>query len=218
MICNLGPPTVRKSTPAARRRARVDPFRRRVQGSARSGGPPCRRKNPATPDFEQALADLEAIVDKLEHGELPLEEALRQFERGIALRAFLPGRPQASRTESGDPPRAIDAGRARPVRARRARHLKQRPRVTTTPGPRASRSPRGVAAARRARARPAAAFRRLSSRSGCTLLSATRALAPGKRIRPALVYATAETLSVALAPCRWRGLRGRAHPRVFAGA
>ena len=42
-------------------------------------------KKPRTPDFEQALADLEAIVDKLEHGELPLEEALAQFERGIAL-------------------------------------------------------------------------------------------------------------------------------------
>jgi len=38
-----------------------------------------------TVDFEQELADLEAIVDQLEHGELPLEEALRQFERGVAL-------------------------------------------------------------------------------------------------------------------------------------
>jgi exodeoxyribonuclease VII small subunit len=36
-------------------------------------------------DFEQALAELESVVDKLEHGELPLEEALRQFEQGIAL-------------------------------------------------------------------------------------------------------------------------------------
>jgi len=42
--------------------------------------------NPSRPvDFEKALAELEAIVDKLEHGELPLEEALRQFEQGIAL-------------------------------------------------------------------------------------------------------------------------------------
>ena len=40
---------------------------------------------PDTVDFEQALADLETVVDKLEHGELPLEEALRQFERGVAL-------------------------------------------------------------------------------------------------------------------------------------
>ena len=42
--------------------------------------------NPTQPvDFEKALADLEAVVDKLEHGELPLEEALRQFEHGISL-------------------------------------------------------------------------------------------------------------------------------------
>jgi exodeoxyribonuclease VII small subunit len=42
-------------------------------------------KETRTPDFEQALADLEAVVERLEHGELPLEEALAQFERGIAL-------------------------------------------------------------------------------------------------------------------------------------
>jgi exodeoxyribonuclease VII small subunit len=41
--------------------------------------------NPAVVDFEKALADLEATVDKLEHGELSLEDALRQFEHGIAL-------------------------------------------------------------------------------------------------------------------------------------
>jgi exodeoxyribonuclease VII small subunit len=36
-------------------------------------------------DFEQSLAELEAVVERLEHGELPLEDALRQFERGIEL-------------------------------------------------------------------------------------------------------------------------------------
>jgi exodeoxyribonuclease VII small subunit len=36
-------------------------------------------------DFEQSLAELEAVVERLEHGELPLEEALKQFERGIEL-------------------------------------------------------------------------------------------------------------------------------------
>jgi exodeoxyribonuclease VII small subunit len=36
-------------------------------------------------DFEQALAELEAVVERLEHGELPLEDALKQFERGIEL-------------------------------------------------------------------------------------------------------------------------------------
>ena len=37
------------------------------------------------PDFEQALGELETVVDRLEHGDLPLEEALKQFERGIEL-------------------------------------------------------------------------------------------------------------------------------------
>ena len=36
-------------------------------------------------DFEQALSELESVVERLEHGDLPLEEALRQFERGIEL-------------------------------------------------------------------------------------------------------------------------------------
>jgi exodeoxyribonuclease VII small subunit len=35
--------------------------------------------------FEDALGDLEAIVARLESGELPLEEALGAFEQGIAL-------------------------------------------------------------------------------------------------------------------------------------
>ena len=43
------------------------------------------RKQDETPDFEQSLQDLEAIVARLEQGDLPLEESLRQFERGIAL-------------------------------------------------------------------------------------------------------------------------------------
>jgi len=43
------------------------------------------RQKQQTPDFEAALAELEAIVQKLEQGELPLEESLRQFERGVVL-------------------------------------------------------------------------------------------------------------------------------------
>ena len=35
--------------------------------------------------FEERLGDLEAIVEKLEAAELPLEEALALFEKGIAL-------------------------------------------------------------------------------------------------------------------------------------
>src|ERR1700723_3380212 len=38
-----------------------------------------------TPDFETALRDLEELVERLEHGDLPLEESLAAFERGIML-------------------------------------------------------------------------------------------------------------------------------------
>ena len=37
------------------------------------------------PDFEKALAELEALVERLERGDLPLDEALKTFERGVAL-------------------------------------------------------------------------------------------------------------------------------------
>jgi exodeoxyribonuclease VII small subunit len=37
------------------------------------------------PDFEKALGELEQLVEKLERGDLPLVEALRHFERGVAL-------------------------------------------------------------------------------------------------------------------------------------
>ena len=43
------------------------------------------RQKQAAPDFEAALAELEAIVARLEQGELPLEESLSQFERGVVL-------------------------------------------------------------------------------------------------------------------------------------
>jgi len=38
-----------------------------------------------TPDFEQSLTELESLVQKLEAGDVPLEEALKTFERGVAL-------------------------------------------------------------------------------------------------------------------------------------
>jgi exodeoxyribonuclease VII small subunit len=41
---------------------------------------------PATPpSFEEALAQLEAIVDALEKGDSSLEESLALFERGVGL-------------------------------------------------------------------------------------------------------------------------------------
>ena len=37
------------------------------------------------PDFEKSLGELESLVQKLEQGDVPLEEALKTFERGVAL-------------------------------------------------------------------------------------------------------------------------------------
>ena len=39
----------------------------------------------AEPSFESALERLEAIVDRLESGDLPLEQALAAFEEGVTL-------------------------------------------------------------------------------------------------------------------------------------
>jgi len=36
-------------------------------------------------DFETAMRDLEELVERLEQGELPLEESLAAFERGVML-------------------------------------------------------------------------------------------------------------------------------------
>ncbi len=44
------------------------------------------RKKPAEePTFEEAMEELETVVGKLEAGDVPLEEALASFERGVAL-------------------------------------------------------------------------------------------------------------------------------------
>src|SRR5688572_32218659 len=43
------------------------------------------KSKPKLPDFEQSLAELEALVTRLEQGDVPLEEALKTFERGVAL-------------------------------------------------------------------------------------------------------------------------------------
>ena len=36
-------------------------------------------------DFETSMSELESLVERLEAGDLPLEESLQAFERGIAL-------------------------------------------------------------------------------------------------------------------------------------
>ena len=42
-------------------------------------------KGPGLGGLERSLADLEQVVERLETGDLPLEQALKEFERGIKL-------------------------------------------------------------------------------------------------------------------------------------
>ena len=62
---------------------------RRIVASQKFRSPDPIAANPlegtAPPDFERSLAELEAIVDKLEAGDLSLDESLKQFERGVQL-------------------------------------------------------------------------------------------------------------------------------------
>jgi exodeoxyribonuclease VII small subunit len=46
--------------------------------------PPRKREND-TQTFEESVKRLEAIVDKLERGDVPLEESLRLYEEGLEL-------------------------------------------------------------------------------------------------------------------------------------
>ena len=43
------------------------------------------KRSQKTPDFETALAELEALVEKMEQGDMSLDESLKQFERGVQL-------------------------------------------------------------------------------------------------------------------------------------
>ena len=44
--------------------------------------------DPTINDFEAALTELDAIVKKLEDGDIPLEQSLQLFERGVQLSRF----------------------------------------------------------------------------------------------------------------------------------
>jgi exodeoxyribonuclease VII small subunit len=72
-------------------------------------------RNSKGPDFEQALAELEALVERLERGDLPLDEALRIFERGVVLTRHCQGSLQAAQQKveillkrSGQPGASIE--------------------------------------------------------------------------------------------------------------
>ena len=52
--------------------------------------------DPTIKDFEGAIAELEAIVRKLEDGDLPLEKSLELYERGVQLSRFCHARLEAA--------------------------------------------------------------------------------------------------------------------------
>ncbi len=43
------------------------------------------KKDAGVSGLEKSLAELESLVDRLENEELPLAEALKEFERGVKL-------------------------------------------------------------------------------------------------------------------------------------
>jgi len=43
------------------------------------------KKGEKTVDFERSLNELEELVERMEQGDLTLEESLKSFERGMAL-------------------------------------------------------------------------------------------------------------------------------------
>lgn len=53
-------------------------------GEERTSPPPA-KPQATSPSFEDALASLEAVVARLESGDMPLEQALEAFEAGVAL-------------------------------------------------------------------------------------------------------------------------------------
>lgn len=44
-------------------------------------------KNVSEMSFEEAMAELEKVVKSLEHGDVPLEDSIKLYERGAALKA-----------------------------------------------------------------------------------------------------------------------------------
>ncbi len=57
---------------------------RKSPASIAAAAAPGPARSPVT-DFEASLDALEALVEKMEHGEMSLEESLAAYERGVGL-------------------------------------------------------------------------------------------------------------------------------------
>ena len=70
----------------------------------------------ATMSFEAALAELEAVVTRLERSDVPLEESLSLFARGAALRDHCEEKLKAAEARVTEITQGLDgAVRTRPV-------------------------------------------------------------------------------------------------------
>ncbi len=53
---------------------------------------PAKKKESGQQSFEEALRTLESIVERLEQGDVPLEESIRLYEEGIAVSKYCAGK------------------------------------------------------------------------------------------------------------------------------
>jgi exodeoxyribonuclease VII small subunit len=65
--------------------------------------------------FEDALAELERVVARLESGEVPLEESIALYARGAELRAHCEDKLKAAEAKVAEITQGPDGVRARPV-------------------------------------------------------------------------------------------------------
>ena len=61
------------------------------------------------PTFEQAQRELEQIVERLEHGQTPLDEALALWERGEELYRVCAGRLDAAQSKIEELAKRVEA-------------------------------------------------------------------------------------------------------------
>ena len=137
-------------------------------------------RNSKAPDFEQALAELEGL-ERLERGDLPLEEALKTFERGVALTRHCQNSLKAAQQKveillkrGGEP-------RSSPSRTRRTRRPRDPPRPSDerrserrhAPGRRFRGARRGLPGAHRGACSISASRCRTPAPRGCARRCAT---------------------------------------------
>ncbi len=140
------------------------------------------KKNDAPASFETALSELEQIVNRLESGDLPLEEALNEFERGVQLARR--GRSNCSR------PSSACRSCCPTAKTLKLRHSHRTPSkwISPTSFRHASRVPTMRCAVLLSHS----LFRTLHWLKPCTMAHSWS----GKRLRPFLVYATGNMFGI----------------------